>query len=544
MVQSVGEGIAQGLQAGFGMVQQQQAAQRAQQQQEFQQNLQTQQANLQQQQFEAQQQQRQQQTDRQQQQDALASLNAQQADLVQQMGGLYKKYGGDPTKIPQAELQPFIDQRDQLRQARQAVLQKNYQPFVDQFKQQAQDTLTGLQTGRISFDDLKPGQLAKAVAAVSGRNPMDFVGQDGNPSLVAQAGQKVQDGLQTGNHGMLLEGANTLLAPELNVGVGGAAPDGNEITGKKLVGLFPDPNHPDFVHPVLDVSVKRPDGATANYHAPVTQNRSSDPNDQPIALSMPGMMDQLNRQMTTAQFLSTPEMADHIKKDMKASGDDIDNFLSVYSSLGGQMPQKKVTYSQINQGNQITQIGHDEQGNVVSSQTFPVGAQPRIFAPSSSNIQDRMDAIDELDIPEDQKTALKAQALAGGRGGRGGIGGGGAPIPNSVTAGVIADTDKMNMAQLGLKPGAARGSMVQANGAPATPDQIAQFNANRTGYVTKIRDAAAGGKLMGPTEALQGQPPAPAPSQFQVGQLYPGKNGTQAKYGGKDAQGKDIWLRP
>jgi len=81
-----------------------------------------------------------------------------------------------------------------------------------------------------------------------------------------------------------------------------------------------------------------------------------------------------------------------------------------------------------------------------------------------------------------------------------------------------------------------------------TGAQKTQLGNARTAASKAIRDAAAKGKRISGTEATEaatgGVKPAAAAAQFKKGETYTNAAGKQAKFGGVDAQGKNIWLAP
>lgn len=150
--------------------------------------------------------------------------------------------------------------------------------------QQSQDLASRLQSGQIGMGDVKPGDYALMIASATGHPP----------DQIDQVGQHIADwhaGMTTGNNGLVLQGLNGIFGPQIQQGVGTPSAYGGAITGKSIVGLDPAMSadgtiHPDKVIPRLQITtdVNGPDGQPLSYHAPMTQNRSTDPNDPVTAI--------------------------------------------------------------------------------------------------------------------------------------------------------------------------------------------------------------------------------------------------------------------
>lgn len=154
--------------------------------------------------------------------------------------------------------------------------------------QASQDLASKLHTGQLSLSDVAPGDFALMMASATKRAP--------TPDDLAQVRQHINDwqsGMATGNSGLTLQGLNGIYGPQVNLGVGNPSPYGGTITGKSIIGLDPAMSadgtvHTDKVIPRLQVTtdVKGADGTPLTYHAPMTQNRSTDPNDPVTAVPM------------------------------------------------------------------------------------------------------------------------------------------------------------------------------------------------------------------------------------------------------------------
>jgi len=151
-----------------------------------------------------------------------------------------------------------------------------------------------------------PDQVRLNLTAATGMLPEQIAG-------MPQHIQKIQAGLETGNTALTLEGANGLLAPQLQRGVGTESPHGGTIVRKEIIGLDPAKggdgrDHPERVMPRLRVYVKRDDGTEGYYDAPMSANGGTD--DAPVAIDLKRAMDYMGNLGVTAQALQHPGMAD------------------------------------------------------------------------------------------------------------------------------------------------------------------------------------------------------------------------------------------
>ena len=386
MATSIGEGAARGLEAGFGMGQaylsrrdqeeqrrlqrEQMAADRAEQtaERDFQRSrLMSQDARL------AKQDLRQATMDeRQQNMDAEAALDAEFKDLQGEGRGLFEQYG-DMSKIPQDVADSYTlrvkDTRGRLSEARA----KRYAPLVEAERQKAGQLWSRIQTGEIPIEQVPDDQLVSSLTALTRRDVTDFLpvsqteGVDGGLSPIQRAGQDFMTGAQSGNDEMMLGAANVLFKPELMTGVGGPGRDGSEILSKKIVQLIPHPNDPTHFTPLLEVKVRREDGKVGTYRAPVTENRSSDPNDNIKTLSIQDGLERVGQLTTLAQTLNQRGILAKIAKGINDAGEGPKNFLEAYYATGGQKPKAEKV-----------DVGHFEDFGGYKVHYLPDGREVRI----------------------------------------------------------------------------------------------------------------------------------------------------------------------
>lgn len=176
-----------------------------------------------------------------------------------------------------------------------------------------------------------------------------------------------------------------------------------------------------------------------------------------------------------------------------------------------------------------------------------------------------MDTIDKLkeegklsedEVEEARLAALGIRPRAGS--GEGGVGGG--KIAETETKGIIDDATDAFKSKLGIKYDENRKQdmMWDPTGKkriPITPEMERKLDAGLDVIRSTVRDARVGNKRVGMTDVLnaaaktQVTPAAPVAAgspkpQFTQGQLVVNAKGQRAKYGGIDAAGKTIWLRP
>lgn len=386
MATSIGEGAARGLEAGFGMGQaylsrrdqeeqrrlqrEQMAADRAEQsaERDFQRSrLMSQDARL------AKQDLRQATMDeRTQNMDAEAALDAEFKDLQSEGRGLFEQYG-DMSKIPQDIADSYTlrvkDTRGRLSEARA----KRYAPLVEAERQKAGQLWSRIQTGEIPLEQVPDDQLVSSLTALTRRDVTDFLpvsqteGVDGGLSPIQRAGQDFMTGAQSGNDEMMLGAANVLFKPELMTGVGGPGRDGSEILSKKIVQLIPHPEDPTHFTPLLEIKVRREDGKVGTYRAPVTENRSSDPNDNIKTLSIQDGLERVGQLTTLAQALNQRGILAKIAKGINDAGEGPKNFLEAYYATGGQKPKAEKV-----------DVGHFEDFGGYKVHYLPDGREVRI----------------------------------------------------------------------------------------------------------------------------------------------------------------------
>ena len=431
---SVGAAAASGLESGLGLG----MRMRAQEQQEEQ----TKRANL----LQDQQLQRQREADKRLEDDrALEAVNKSFEDLRAEGEGYFAQYGKN---VPDDIAGPYKQRVQEVSGARNEMLRKRYAPIVEQRQQRAKDIAMRLQSGALDINEVAPEDLYDVIHVQTRRNPTDLIGKEGKPSRVAQAVTDIHDGLQYDNEGAVLRGANVLLEPELKVGLGEPSPYGGTIVGKQIVKMIPHPADPTKVLPVLKVYVKSgkatggdvaraghatpesapeegaPPGATGYYLAPMTQHRSTDPEDPPQPLDLQKAMDYAAQMQTLSTAISAPNIASKLEEHGKKVGAGDSDFLTAFYAVRGKMPAKQTRVEKFKPGE--VGIEFDDRTGAPTGRRFEGPPKAEKATGLAANIQAVQDYAEEQGISEAEAAAeLRSQGLirppAAGRG-RGGAG--------------------------------------------------------------------------------------------------------------------------
>lgn len=171
---------------------------------------------------------------------ALTGLDKEMQDHALYGAGLAQQYGG-AQKIPGDVGSQYATKAQDIGNRRAAVLRRRYEPEVQKEQQWAKDTASRIQTGQMSMDDLSPADTVRLIQANTRRPVSDFIRGDNGTSRVKQGIDDTTAGIETNNQGLMIQGANGLLGPELQTGLGHVTRDGSQIVGKSLYALVPAP---------------------------------------------------------------------------------------------------------------------------------------------------------------------------------------------------------------------------------------------------------------------------------------------------------------
>lgn len=316
---------------------------------------------------------------------ALTALNSEMSDHALYGAGIAAQYGG-PAKVPGDVGKAYATKASEIGSRRAALLRKRYEPVVKKEQQWAADTSSRIATGQLSMDDLTPAETVRLLQATTRRPITDFLTAPGGKSVVGQAIADTTAGLETQNNGLVLQGANTLLAPDMRTGLGQVASDGSQITGKSIAAFVPAPGRgapaapqanpiqgltaalnaatapqqpgaapqqpgaapqqaasgltpgedPDMVMPVLQVTARHPDGTEVTYHAPVTKGRGVGPDDEVHpGFKMSDAVERMGKLGTLEAWANTPQARAKIEQGLKELGGDANSFLGAYYAMHG-----------------------------------------------------------------------------------------------------------------------------------------------------------------------------------------------------------------
>lgn len=359
---------------------------------------------------------------------ALKALDSQYESLRGEGDSYVQQYGANVPEEIGADYKRRVKETTGLRDQLQ---RKRYEPVLRAAEKKRDEMVSRFKTGQLDPMSVGDRDFYDFVTASARRDPRDFLSANGKPSRVGQATTDIMTGIETGNEQMTLAGANVLLEPELKIGVGETSPHGGKIVGKEIVKMIPDPNRDGFFMPVVKVYVKQggkqagpnlENGATGYYLAPITENRSSDPEDTVKSIDLKQAMDYAAQAQTFSTLLDKPELRAKIERGAKESETTPSSFLQAFYAVKGKMPAKQVTWQNVPAGG--VAVGFDPQGREIG----------RIEGPkkSATGLGGQIDAIEQFaaenGLSFDEAAArMQSRGLlrAPGKGAKGGGGGGG-----------------------------------------------------------------------------------------------------------------------
>ena len=113
-----------------------------------------------------------------------------------------------------------------------------------------------------------------------------------------------------------------------------------------------------------------PAGATGHYDAPLTKNRSSDPNDPIAHINLERAIDRAHRLNSLTEMMRNPRFVDVMDRGEKVAGPGVESFLSALYSVGGTMPAKQETTQNLNLGGSTLRITTDHAGREIGRETL------------------------------------------------------------------------------------------------------------------------------------------------------------------------------
>lgn len=313
--------------------------------------------------------------------DALRMTDSELADLQAEGQGMFTTYGGFD-KVPQETRAEYAARVRETRGRRAKLRREFYEPDVQEQTKQAAETWSRIQAGQMSLEDVPDDDLVRTLTVQTRRPLTDFLRQQPDtPSPVEQAAMDVEAGMETGNRDLMIKGANVLLRPELSTGIGQEGPDGNEIVDKQLVDLAPHPQQPGQFVPIVEVTVKRDDGAVGKYRAPITEGRgvyANDPSQMPKAISVQDALDRVGQLGSLAKFVNQPGMRERLDRASPQAKASSDEFLQALGYAGVTEPKPaKISRERVDLGDRIVEREVDESGRIISTKDLPKRAPPK-----------------------------------------------------------------------------------------------------------------------------------------------------------------------
>jgi hypothetical protein len=333
----------------------------------------------------------------------LEAVTAEETQLAAAVGQLTQQYGSRDRIPPDVQEQFKVKQNDVLARKREAE-RRLYEPIVERTRKKSKEILGKLERGEISLDDVPPAELARSIVGATGFKIQDFTS-----GRVRQGAELVTRGLESGDEESLIEGANIILEPELRVGVGSDGPDGTKIVGKKIVKMIPTPDGQGAI-PVIEVTVRAPDGRTGTYLAPPTEGRGMDPKSRVTSIDPAKAMDRIGRLLTLDKILSHPGLRERVEAGAKEIEPETNDFFTGAALI--KAPTGKFTTSDTNLGGTVRQTTRNESGIVVGERDLPKTATPdtvargiRVSGAAAARPDLRVEEVEETD-PETGETRV------------------------------------------------------------------------------------------------------------------------------------------
>lgn len=366
--------------------------------------------------------------------------------------------------------------------------------MLAKIRQQSLDFFSRAQAGQIDPLAAPPAELYTNLVAATG---MPLAELKNVPKYTSD----VEAGLKTGNQGLVVQGMNGLMAPQLRRGVGSASPHGGTITRKEIIGLDPavDADHnplPGKFMPRLRVYVKTDGGGEKYYDAPMTRDGSGDDDDQVAVIDVKNGMDWMGNLGTLAAALQRPDVAARVEQGEKEAGAKTKRYLDELTAIS--RPKKKTTTREkVDLGDRVLDREIDDTGKVISEKELKKGAVPRVFNPNTGAggtrgvLQmklDQLEADHEAGDIDDEEYAQGRRAILTGV----------KPSTKGPTARDVADDERAAVNAVAQKLGLAYDTNAKdfrnADGTAPTAAQKEKLGAARTAITTAARDAAAKGK--------------------------------------------------
>lgn len=304
----------------------------------------------------------------------LQSIDEERKNLTGQVEQLGQQYGSWE-KVPPEIQQKLTPQIADVKRRRAEAASKLYAPVIQKYEKKAREIINGLQNKTLDLNNVSDADFARAITGAWRDNPQAFMrGPNGEPSQIGAAIQQVNSGMQNGDHQSVIEGANVIYGPSMNVGIGSEGPEGTEIVSKRIVQLVPAPDGKGFI-PAMSVQVKDPWGRQLekdSYIAPPTHGRGM--SGDVMTLDVRGEMDKLGQLGILEEMLNHPEVRAKLERGMKQIQPEMMTFIDGVGYLNAKPP--KTTTHDTPLGGQTLQTTRSEGGGIVSERYLQRTATP------------------------------------------------------------------------------------------------------------------------------------------------------------------------
>lgn len=393
---------------------------------------------------------RQQMLDQQHQEDRARLLTRQsEADEAAALEGQAGSLRGEVETSMQPGAAPLQPARQaQITTAAKTIADKRQNLFVKRggvdfaaLRKKTDEQIAALREGRLDPETMAGPDFGRVFSTATG-HPLKSYVREGGPAPIEQAAADIHEGIAGQDNERTVRGLNVLFTPELQRGLGEDSPHGGKIIAKRIVDVHMDPRStPDDprVVPMIQVFVNNgkavktngglgrmdhlvengsPNGATGHYFAPLTENRTSDPNDPVKSISIKAAMDRIGQHLQLVEGINTPQGLQKVQEAYASPGETPDDWLQAMSILGVKpSTTKKVSLHSIPAGGSLAQVTEDSRGNVTTKIT-----QGNPKPPSANDPVSRMQfQLDEIDAAEEAGELTKAQANVERRAVRSGI---------------------------------------------------------------------------------------------------------------------------
>lgn len=437
--------------------------------------------------------------------DELKGLAAEIQGAAQQAGGFDKLPPEVLAGLNQRQIDAFRRRRD--------INEKRLRPVVERERKSAMDLVDRIKRGEVDVASVPDDELYRAMGIALRRDPRQLLRQ-GNTSPLGSAVQRLLEQIETPTSPEdLVAAANVILEPELRSGVGEPGRDGSVIVKKEIERFVPAPGGGGKILPVLRVHVRRADGATGSYLAPVTAGRSSDgDDDEVVQVDLGDAMNHIGRLSTAEELFNHPEIRAKLERGAAKGQPTLDQFLANYFAIGGKPFKRKTKVEERKLGDRNEYITRDAETNeqIGEVETRRVGIDPTraavaqeatrragIGASRPSELRRYLNDLEaEVEagrLTREEADRLADEAIAARASGGGGRPGAGVKPMSEEERKKAADNAATEKASsLGLSWDPTRRTWLTAEGKQASAEQRAQITRAREDSLKSTQSQARG----------------------------------------------------